>query len=266
MNKRIFFFTLVFAIINVSAVELWIQPDKFIYKRTEPITIKFLKGLLFIGQDSSLSREKISCMELYYEDVVDKNLATSISDEDSTSLQLAMIDEGTVMMTLDTKDKFFSHEAAAFNRYLKANGFDEALEDRIQNGDTMKDAREKLEYCAKTIFQVGETYTDAYGKRTDLPIDIVPLYNPYKLSDVESHKVVIFFMGQRLKNTTIRVLHKTGEEIHEIDYVTDEKGEADFVVTPDGEWMVSCAKMIKLRDNPDADWQIFEGTLTWGYF
>src|ERR1700730_10965683 len=119
MTKKIFFSLLVFIVINVSGHEFWMQPDKFIYKRTEPVNIKFLVGENFNGDNWSGDKDKINCLELYFDDVVDKNLDANFGSDKGDSLQLAIIDEGTVMVTLNTKDSVIGVEAGELNQYLK---------------------------------------------------------------------------------------------------------------------------------------------------
>ena len=111
MKKKIIFLLLLFIVINVSGHEFWIQPDKFIYKRTEPINIKFLVGENFNGDNWTGNKDTINSLQLYFADVIDKNLDDNLGNDKGDSLQLAMIDEGTVMVTLNTKNSFIDLEA-----------------------------------------------------------------------------------------------------------------------------------------------------------
>jgi len=266
MNKKIFFFLPVFIVINVSGHEFWMQPDKFIYKRTEPVNIKFLVGENFNGDNWSGDKDNINCLELYFDDVVDKNLDANFGSDKGDSLQLAMIDEGTVMVTLNTKDSVIGVEAGELNQYLKDSGLTDTVEDRKKNIDTIRNGYEKYQHSVKTIFQVGDRFTNIFNKRTDLPLDIVPLDHPYSVAEDGNFNVQFFFMGQKLKKTKIKVWHKLDEEVTQKDYTTNGEGEVKFFLSPKGEWMISCVKMIKLENDPQAGWQTYEGSLTWGYY
>src|ERR1051326_1990172 len=142
MKRKITFFLLISVVIHVSGHEFWIQPDKFIYKRTEPVNIKFLAGENFNGDNWTGNKEKVNSLQLYFGDVSDKDLCNNLSNDSGDSLQLALIDEGTVMMTLNTKNSFIDLEAGKFNEYLKESGLTEAIEYRQKNGDTAKNGHE----------------------------------------------------------------------------------------------------------------------------
>src|SRR5438876_1031479 len=106
MKKKIIFCLFVFIVINVSGHEFWLQPDKFIYKRSETTNIKFLVGENFAGENWNGDRDKVNSLALYFDDVMDKKLNDNLGESKGDSLQLAMLDEGTVMVALNTKNSF----------------------------------------------------------------------------------------------------------------------------------------------------------------
>lgn len=264
--KKVFFLLLTLIVVRVSGHEFWIQPDKFIYNHGEPVNIKFLVGENFSGENWTGDKSKIKSLRLYFEDVTDKNCIDNVGGNKGDSLQIAMLDEGTVMLTLNTTNSFIDLEAAKFNGYLREDGLAEALKYREKNGDTTKNGRENYQRSVKTIFQVGSRFTNVCKKRTDLPLDIVPAEHPYNVSKDGDFKVKLFFMGERLKNTKVKVWHKLDSNISQQEYVTDDEGEIKFFLSPAGEWMVSCVRMIRLEDDPKAEWQSYWGSLTWGYY
>jgi len=266
MSKKIILSLLFFIVLHVSGHESWMQPDKFIYKRTEPINIKFLTGEQFTGSNWMDDKKRIDCMQLYFDDAVDKNLLENFGEDKGDSLQLAMIDEGTVMATLDMKDSVNEVPAVDFNQYLKANDLTDALEYREKNGDTAKDGVERYQNSMKTIFQVGDRLTYTYGEKTELPLDIVPLDHPYKKNQEDEFGLQVFFMGEKLKNSTVKVWHKLDNKVSLRDYTTDDDGEIRFPLSAEGEWMVSCVKMIRVENDKQAEWQSYCGSLTWGYY
>ena len=266
MNEKAILFLLVFIVVNVSGHECWLQPDKFIYKRTEPINIKFLVGENFVGENWNDDRDKINCLQLYYANVVDKDLDANFGNERGDSLQLAMIDDGTVMITLNTHNTFIDRGPQEFDQYLGANHLTEALEYRKKSGDSARNGYENYQRCVKTILQVGEKFTGACNKKTDLPLDIVPLANPYNFGKDEFFKVKIYFMGEKLKKTKINIWHKLNDSVTQQEYMTNDEGEVKFSLSCDGEWMVTCVKMTRLKDDPKAEWQSYWSSLTWGYF
>lgn len=266
MKKKTIFPLLLFIVINVPGHEFWIQPDKFIYKRTDPINIKFLVGENFNGDNWMGNRDTINSLQLYFADAIDKNLDVDFGPEHGDSLQLAMIDEGTVMITLNTKNSLANVQAQKFNEYLRGDSLEDALEYRERNGDTTKNGLENYQCSVKTIFQVGDRFTNVYGKKTNLPLDIVPIDNPYSIDQEQDFKVQVYFMGEILKNTRVKIWHKLDDKVSVHEYITDGNGEVNFFLLPEGEWMVSCVKMVRLANDPQAEWQSYWGSLTWGYY
>jgi uncharacterized GH25 family protein len=142
----------------------------------------------------------------------------------------------------------------------------EALNYREKHNLTSKKGSERHQRCAKTIFQVGEKLTNVFNKKTNLLLDIIPASNPYNTASSENFKVKILFKNEKLKNTKVKVWHKTESFQNVQDYTTNEEGELTFDMSHDGEWMITCVKMERLKSDSKAQWQSYLGSLTWGYF
>jgi uncharacterized GH25 family protein len=266
MKKKIIFCLLILVVIKVFGHEFWIQPDKFIYKRGETINVKFLIGQNFKGENWTGDKEKVASLRYYFDDVTDKNLDDNLGVAKGDSLQIAMLDEGTAMITFNTKNSFIELEAKKFNEYLREDGLTEALEYRKKSGDTIKNGLEYYQRSVKTIFQVGHKTNDAYKRKTELPLDIIPAEHPYTVAKDGNFKVKVFFMGEKLKKTKVKVWHRLDSKVSQLEYTTDDDGEIKFFLSPEGEWMVSCVKMVRLQNDPQAEWQSYWGSLTWGYY
>ncbi len=266
MKKKIVFCLLILIMVNVFGHEFWIQPDKFIYKRGETINIKFLAGKNFDGDNWNGDKDKVASLQLYFDDVTDKNLDDNLGNNEGDSLQITMLDEGTVMMTFNTKNSFIDRGAKEFNEYLRENGLANALQYRQKNVDTIKNGLENYQRSVKTIFQVGSKTTDAYKRKTELPLDIIPAEHPYNVTRDGNFKVKVFFMGEKLKKAKVKVWHQVDKKVSQLEYTTDDDGEVKFFLSPEGEWMVSCVKMVKLQNDQQAEWQSYWGSLTWGYY
>ncbi len=252
------FLLFVFLRCPASPVEFWIQPDKFLYDRTEAINIKFLAGQPFQGTNWMQDKEHINCLQFYFSDVVDKNLIENFGSDPGDSLQLAMIDEGTAMLTLNTRDSL--------------TGFHEDWEEK-SNGDSStqneagKDTCCKqpviLQHSIKTILQVGNKLTNAYGKKTELPLDIVLLDNPYSSEDSNEIHLQVHFMGQKLKKATLTIWHASNDGLSREDHITDTDGKIYFSMPHTGEWMITCVKKITLQHEEP---EYYQASLTWGYY
>ncbi|MFT3846855.1 MAG: DUF4198 domain-containing protein [Lacibacter sp.] len=251
-------------VVPLLAHEFWLQPQKFLFSAGEEINIRFNVGEHFTGNNWKGSRQKINELKLYYADVTD-DLSDALTDDEGDSLQFSIFEEGTVMIAFNSTNSFIQLNAKEFNNYLKEDGLYEADEYRKQHSETDSSAKELYQRSVKTIIQVGNRKTEVYKKQTSLPLDIIPLINPYTISANQKIPVRVLFMGKPLANAKVRTWHRISTEIKDSSFITNEKGETSFSVNANGEWMVSCVHMIRLGNNSDAQWQSYWGSVTWGY-
>jgi uncharacterized GH25 family protein len=264
MNKLIPTFVLLILFTLLSSHEFWLDPQKFIYKRTEKVNIRFLVGEDFDGENWKGNKERIKSLKLYYGGVSD-DLSPVVTEIAGDSIEYFMIDEGTNLIAYNSNNSFIELEPSKFEEYLKEDGLTNALEYRKQNNETGCNGREFYQRCAKTILQVGNIKDKTFSIATSLPIDIIPLFNPYQFNNKEKVAAKILFKGSPLPNALVKVWHRTNNKTEKEELISDADGEIIFTVTAKGKWMISAVKMERLKDNPVADWQSYWGSLTWGY-
>jgi uncharacterized GH25 family protein len=176
-----------------------------------------------------------------------------------------MLDEGTNLVAFNSTNSFIELEAAKFNDYLKEDGLINAIDYREENNETDSAGREFYQRCAKTLIQVGQVKDKTFSISTGLPVDIIPATNPYQLKTNGELHVKILFMNSPLPNSIIKIWHRINEKTEKFELVSDKKGEIHFPVITSGKWMISTVRMERLQNNPEAQWQSYWGSLTWGY-
>jgi len=264
MKRLLLIFSLLSFISSLSAHEFWLDPDKFIYKRTEKVNIRFLVGENFDGENWQGNDGRIKSLKLYYGGVRD-DLTRVVTDADGDSIEYFMIDEGTNLIAFNSNNSFIELDPGKFNEYLEEDGLSDALEYRKKNNEMGCNGREFYQRCAKTLLQVGEVKDQTFGIITLMPIDIIPFFNPYQLKNKERLRVKIYYKGSPLPNTLVKTWHRVKNKTEQKELRTDSKGEIVFPVSTTGKWMISTVKMERLLDNPICDWQSYWGSLTWGY-
>lgn len=254
-----------FFILPVLAHEFWLEPQQYIFSRGEEINIRLKVGEGFKGENWSGNREKINFLQLYYSDVADSSLHQHISDEKGDSLQFSIFEEGTAMVVFNNLNTYIELEPQKFLEYLTEDGLTNAIDYRKEHQESDSAGREYYQRSVKTIVQVGAVKTDVYKKQTPLPLDIIPQSHPYAVSGKQLMKMKILFNKEPLPQHKIRVWHKMPDGVTDSSYTSDENGIISFTIEPKGEWMVSCVNMIRLEDDPKAQWQSYWGSCTWGY-
>lgn len=266
MKKLLFFFTLFFLLTLLSSHEFWLSPDKFIYNRGEKINIRFFVGENFEGENWKGNNEKIQTLKLYYGGVSD-DLSKCLSEEKGDSVELTILDEGTHMIAFNSTNSFIEIDTSIFNTYLEDDGLYNAIEYRKQHNETDSMGRELYQRCAKTLIQVGNTKAkdNTYSVLTGMPVDVIPLSNPYSLKNKDSLTVKILFRNTPLAHALIKIWHRKNDKTEKTEFVSDENGQIRFPVSVSGKWMVSVVKMERLDMDEKAQWQSYWGNLTWGY-
>lgn len=249
---------------SILAHEFWLSPVKYIYKRGEKINVRFFVGENFEGLNWKGNKENIRSLKLYYGGVND-DLSKYISDNRGDSIELTMLDEGTNLIAFNSTNTFIEIEAPKFHEYLLEDGLLNAIEYRKENNETECMGREFYQRCAKTLIQVGTKKDNTNLLATELPIDIIPFTNPYTLKHKDSLKVKILFNEEPVSNSLVKIWHHTNGKTIKTDLTTNVSGEVKFPVITTGKWMVSIVKMIRLENDPRAQWQSYWGSLTWGY-
>ncbi len=262
--KLTFLTYILLLVLPVLAHEFWLQPQRYIFSSGEEINIRFKVGEGFAGDNWSGNQEKVNELKLYYNDIID-DVKLGLGKDAGDSLQVSIFEETTAMVTFNNINSFIELEAPKFNEYLLEDGLNSAIDYRKQNNETDSMGREFYQRSVKTIVQVGSNKTDIYKKQTALPIDIIPLSHPYALINNQLLTVKILYRGEPLANTKIRTWHKLLGTVTDNSFLSDANGEISFPVITNGEWMVSCVHMIRLTDNPKAQWQSYWGSVTWGY-
>jgi uncharacterized GH25 family protein len=262
--KKIITLFLLFCFINISAHEFWLQPDKFIYKKGDKATIKFMVGENFEGENWSGNRSKINFLILS-NNGSKTDLSPLITDKIGDSLQFIIPGEGTNMIVYNGLNSYLEQAADKFNAYLEEDGLRETIEYRRDHHVTDSAGREVYQRSVKTILQSGDKYDSSYKEPTTLPLDIIPLKHPYLVTDKQKMQVKVLFNKKPLADQLIKVWHREGDQTLMEELLTDQDGMASFRIKRSGRWMVSTVKMIPAGNDPGAQWQSYWSSCTWGY-
>lgn len=260
--KKIALTLFVLAFSFAFAHEFWLNPDRFWYRKGETATI-----LLQVGENFQGAKWKGTITRLtYYFDKQVKNLNVVV-DTATRSFKMNTEGEGTQMLVLQNKPSFIELDAEKFNAYLQEDGLEEVLAFRQKNGLEKTKGREIYERCAKLIFQVGEKKTGHFKQITNLPLEIIPLQNPYAVRKAQAMNVGfrILFQQKPLAGIKVRFWQKIQGELFKNEAISNEKGEVNFKFAPSGKVMISAVKMIAHDKPQEADWHSYWASLVFGY-
>jgi len=255
-------FTIAFGVL--AAHEFWLEPERFFYRRGESMKLKFVVGENFNGENWSGNREKVASLTLHTEKGM-RSLAGLITANKGDSLGLILDEEGTQAICFNSTNSFINLDAKEFNAYLAEDRLSEAADYRMKHHETDSAGREYYQRSVKTLMQVGDKTTQSCTLPMALPLDLVPLQNPYNLNDDDSLTIRVLFKGKPLAGQFMQVWHRNREIFLKVQYRTNNNGEFSFPVLTKSKWMVSTVRMERLKNNAMADWQSYWASITWGY-
>jgi len=270
--KRIILFSIICIVSVITlAHEFWFQPQKFFYSIREVARIRFVVGENFIGENWAGNKDRVDQLVHYTPSGFAQDVSSKLSGNKGDSLQLPLQEEGTHMVIFSSNNSLISLDAAKFNDYLKEDGLDNAALYRKENKEESKTGTEHYQRSIKTILQVSYTLTDDCTRPTSLPLDIIPEQNPYFVTVGARESLLkvrfrVLFNKEPLSNALVKVLyHVPGKKEVRMDTLrTNKRGWITADRHP-GPYLVSCTHMEHTRNDKEADWQSYWGSLSFEY-
>jgi Domain of unknown function (DUF4198) len=191
MDKiRKIFFSLIFLTILQTGLahEFWLMPGRFRVPVGACGPVKFWVGENFQGEDWGNKKER-TLQVTHWAPQGPTDLTAPATASDSNNLVVEFKTPGTHLITLRSKNSAIELEADKFNVYLEEDGIEDILAQRQQNPQPSRKVRELYQRCAKTLLQVGGQNDDNHQRITGMPLEIVPLDNPYQRQVGDSLRV-----------------------------------------------------------------------------
>lgn len=246
----------------VMAHEFWLEPVSFWGSK---MTIRVRVGEHFNGENWKGDYSKVKSLAFINHNQVNTLDPLALLAQKGDSLQLSLPFEGTQTLIFNSTNSFIQLRADDFNAYLKEDGLADILAWRKSNHKDTSGAREYYQRSVKTLLQNGSTLTPV-NYPTQLPLDIVPLSNPYALNAPGSVKFTVYFQQRLLKEGLIKAWHISKDGKLTQQDIQLKEGSFSLDVAPEGKWMVSTVKMVPHTADATADWQSYWASCTWGYF
>jgi uncharacterized GH25 family protein len=263
MKNKVRSFLLITILICFGSLahEFWIAPSAYMVKSNETFTMNCYAGEDFKQAIWANRKERtLSATHFFKNGSLD--VTQDFIGQDAVSVPMHLQNSGNHLFAFRSKPSYIEMKGEAFNGYLKEDGITDILQYRIQNKLAANKSREFYQRCAKTLLQADGISDSTYAVNTGMPLEIIPLENPYQL---KSDKINVYFefKGKPLANYQVRTwCVKEGKLIVKSFYKTNDKGIAVLPVQASGEWMISVVKMVLYSDALKADYESFWGSYT----
>jgi hypothetical protein len=179
----------------VTAHEFWLDPFSFWGSK---MNIRIRVGEHFKGENWKGDYSKVRSLAFVNHNQVNALDPSTLLAHKGDSLQMSTPFDGTQTLIFNTTNSFIQLGADDFNAYLKEDGLAEIMALRKSNHQDTSGAREYYQRSVKTLLQNGSSFTPV-NYPTQLPLDIVPLSNPYALKAPGNVNFTVYFQQRLLK-------------------------------------------------------------------
>lgn len=251
--------------LTMWAHEFWIQPSRTRVRVGDRVSLYTMVGENFTGENWKGKGNRVNFYKHFSKDA-DRDLLLSIGPGESNVNLTDFIPhtEGTHMLAFSTDFATIELSSEDFQAYLKEDGLKDALEYRNANNLYLEPGREKYKRCAKVLLQAGVSTDQTYKRKAGLDLEIIPEDNPYDYDFEKGIKFKVLYEDNPLPDALVKWWHKDNNVVEKDEQFTDNRGEVTFHAQKPGLYMISVVHMIRLTNNPAADWQSTWSTLVFG--
>ena len=241
--------------------DLWVVPGRFVIQPGEKVRVFINSGDGFPASDALVNVARIESLT-FHSTSSGKNAITGfVADGKSLTAEITASEPGTAVLALALEPHLIRLKPEEFNQYLVDEGLPQLVKLREALGESEEPAVERYTKWAKALLIVGDQPDERWSKPTGLKMEIVPQAPPRPLRRGATFRVVVLFEGEPLPDVTV-VGGRAGTPAHRVRAVTDSNGEASVVLEEAGRWYLRALHVIRLQDDPQADWESFWTTIT----
>jgi len=168
---------------------------------------------------------------------------------------------GIHIAAVETTPKLIAMEADAFNAYLVSDGLPHIYALRAKEKSLDKPAKERYSKSPKCLIRVGDGKDGDPCRAVGLPLEIVPLQNPFERKVGDALRVKVLFQTKPLADANLGWHHAGGGEDPVGTVRTNAKGEALIPIAQAGLMAIRLTHMTRPKAQ-DYEWESYWTTLT----
>ena len=245
---------------SIHAHDLWLIPPENATPK-QPVTIQASIGMNF---PTSIALPKIDTYPRKFVVGPDGKSLTlkSAGTKDMISLlEFEPTSPGIHIAAVETAPKVIELEADKFNEYLVSDGLPHIFRLRFEEKTLNKSAKERYRKSPTALVRVGDANAGNWNKPLDLPLQIVPLQNPFDRKVGDTLRVKVYFQQKPLKDANVGWQHP-GDGDTAVGYVrANANGEALIPIAATGLMTIRLTHMTRPKA-ADFEWESFWTTVT----
>jgi len=245
----------------VFSHDLWIVPGKFVLQPGEKVRVFINSGDAFPASDALINAARIESLTFHSPSSGKNPISGFVADAKSLTAEITASEPGAAALALVLEPHLIRLKAEEFNQYLEDEGLPQLVKLREALGESDEPTVERYTKSAKALLSVGDRPNERWSEPTGLKMEIVPQATLSALRRGATLRVVVLFEGKPLSDVTV-VGGRAGTPAHRVRAMTDSNGEAEVVLGEAGRWYLRALHVIRLQDDPQADWESFWTTVT----
>lgn len=260
MRFTLTFVPLLLLVASGRGHDLWLIPPETA-KAGEKATVRAVSGTEFPKGDHSPDPAKFAKRRVVSPDGVESQADAGGTDDQSGLLSFAPAKPGVYVVAVETTPKILKLDAEAFNAYLVSDGLPHIYRLRSKEKSLDQPGVERYSKSPKALVRVGDGSGGDPCKAVGLPLEIVPLSDPFAKRAGEALRVRVLFRSKPLAEANLGWDHPGDGEATAGTVRTDAKGEALVPLAKGGLMTVRLTHMTRPKDK-EFEWESFWTTLT----
>ena len=242
---------------TAAAHDFWIDPSRYRFDLDEPLTLTLREGPRFKGNSIPYIDALTQSFRLY-DALREHPVQAQMGDDPAARIEHP--GRRGLAIAYMSRGLFVELEPQKFRDYLMEESMDYILPKLKARGLDGKRSREFYVRCAKTLIrdEAGST-GDVFDHRFAMPLEIVPMRDPYGPEKTEDLPVLVLFNGKPIDGVGVSVLLKGAARAPVA--VRTRNGQALVKLDAPGEWLIKAVHMVEYQP-ADADWISYWASLT----
>ena len=249
------------AALTVSAHDLWLVPGAD-PAAGKPLLVRASSGMDFPLSVHAPDVTKFSRRVVIRPDGREGPVDAAGQDGLSSLLRFEPAAAGVYIVAVETPVRQITLEAEQFNEYLVADGLSQIYRLRAKEKTLGEPGREQYSKSPKALVRVGQGGGGDPCRPVGLPLEIVPLCDPFSLQVGDTLRVRVLFRNQPLADANLGWDLPDDGEAASGTVRTDSRGEALLPIARTGLVTIRLTHMTRPK-TADFEWESFWTTLTW---
>lgn len=258
LRVQIIAFVLSLAPMATQAHDFWIQAGQYRPEAGAEISLSWRVGVGFKGDTLPYITEWIDDFAVVT--VAGRKPIKSIVGSDPAATLRASGE--TMLIGYQGQRSFVELQPKKFNDYLREEGMEYILQQRLDRDEADRSAPEYFVRCAKALIAGGDESDEAvFGAQLGYALELTPQSDPYLVAPGDELDFRLLYLGQPIEGILVQAVSRNNPEMRSASR-TDEDGRVKLSFAEPSLFLVKAVHMVPLENDKTARWESFWASFT----